>query len=111
MIRNIWAVGRNYAEHAKELGNKAPLEPLIFLKAGSSAFFGAEISLPPWTQEVHHEIEMALQFGEDLNLISYGLALDLTERKIQNQLKANGHPWTLAKSFSNACPISRFVAI
>ncbi len=111
MIRNIWAVGRNYAEHAKELGNKVPTEPLIFLKAGSCAFFGSEISLPIWTHEVHHEVEMALQFGEDLNALSYGVALDLTERRIQNQLKANGQPWTLAKSFSNACPVSKFVPI
>lgn len=111
MIRNIWAVGRNYADHAKELGNKIPTEPLIFLKAGSCAFFSSEISLPVWSHEVHHEVEMALQFGDDLKVASYGVALDLTERKIQNLLKANGQPWTLAKSFTNACPLSKFVAL
>src|SRR4051812_7033535 len=111
MIRNIWAVGRNYADHAKELGHKVPTEPLIFLKAGSCAFFGTEISLPTWTQEIHHEVEMAIQLGEDLMISSYGLALDLTERKIQKHLKANGQPWTLAKSFSNSCPLSRFMAV
>jgi acylpyruvate hydrolase len=101
-------VGRNYADHAKELGNQIPKEPLIFLKAGSCAFFGAEISLPSWTQEVHHEIELALKFDENLEISHFGLALDLTERKIQNFLKAHGQPWTLAKSFTNACPLSKF---
>jgi acylpyruvate hydrolase len=111
MIRNVWAVGRNYADHAKELGNKVPTEPMIFLKAGSCAVFGAEINLPAWAHEIHHEVELAVQFGEDLSLVSYGVALDLTERKIQNHLKSNGQPWTLAKSFLNACPISKFTAI
>jgi acylpyruvate hydrolase len=111
MIRNIWAVGRNYADHAKELGNKIPTEPIVFLKAGSCAFYGPEISLPPWTLEVHHEIELAGQFGEDLSLSSFGLALDLTERKIQNHLKSKGQPWTLAKSFLGSCPISQFIPL
>lgn len=111
MIRNIWAVGRNYAEHAKELGNQIPTEPLIFLKAGSSAFFGTDISLPAWAEDVHHEIELAVKFDNDLNVDSYGLALDLTERTIQNHLKSKGQPWTLAKSFTNACPISQFYPV
>jgi 2-keto-4-pentenoate hydratase/2-oxohepta-3-ene-1,7-dioic acid hydratase in catechol pathway len=108
MIRNIWAVGRNYAHHAKELGNKVPTEPLIFLKAGSCAIFGPEIQLPVWTQEVHHEVELALKFDDNLEFESFGVALDLTERRMQNHLKAQGSPWTLAKSFQNSCPISQF---
>lgn len=108
MIRNIWAVGRNYADHAKELGNDVPTEPMIFLKAGSCAFFGPEISLPSWSQEVHHEIELALKFDQNLEISHFGLALDLTERKLQNHLKSNGQPWTLAKSFTAACPLTQF---
>lgn len=111
MIRNIWGVGRNYSEHAAELGNSVPKEPLIFLKAGSSAVFSEEIHLPAWAQDVHHEIEIALQFNEQLQIGAFGLALDLTERKIQGRLKANGQPWTLAKSFTNSCPITRFQKI
>ena len=111
MIRNIWAVGRNYADHAKEMGQEIPQEPLIFLKAGSCAFFGEEISLPSWSQDVHHEIELALKFDQALEISHFGLALDLTERKIQNRLKEERQPWTLAKSFSGACPLSQFYPI
>ncbi len=108
MIRNIWAVGRNYADHALELGHEIPTEPMIFLKAGSCAFFGQEIPLPSWTQEIHHEIELALKFDAALEISHFGLALDLTERKIQTHLKKNGQPWTLAKSFTGACPLTQF---
>lgn len=112
MIRNIWAVGRNYADHAKELGNAVPTEPLIFLKAGSSATLAAaEIHLPSWATEIHHEIELALQFDSNLQIHQACLALDLTERKKQNQLKAAGSPWTLAKSFTESCPLSRFFPV
>lgn len=106
MIRNIWAVGRNYAEHAKELGNDVPSEPLIFLKAGSCAVFTPQIPWPSWTKELHHEIELALEFGQDLQFSRAALALDLTDRAAQNRLKAKGQPWTLAKSFLGACPLS-----
>ena len=111
IIRNIWAIGRNYADHAKELGNEVPKEPLIFLKAGSCAVFGEQIELPAWSLEVHHEIEMALQFGPNLKVTRAALALDLTERHFQNLLKAKGSPWTLAKSFSRSCPLSDFFTV
>ena len=107
LIRNIWAVGRNYADHAKELGNEIPEQPLIFLKAGSCATLNSnEIVLPWWTEDVHHEVELALKFGPTLKITEGAVALDLTERKIQNELKKKGQPWTLAKSFNDACAIS-----
>ncbi len=112
MIQNIWAVGRNYADHAKELGNEVPSEPMIFLKAGSTATLGAkEVILPTWTQDVHHEVELALQFNENLEIDDACIALDLTERARQNQLKSKGHPWTLAKSFTGSCPLSGFFPV
>lgn len=103
---NIWCVGRNYSEHAKELGNEVPSAPLIFLKAGSCRHEGPLIQLPAWTQEVHHELEIAFQFDQNLRPLMVALALDLTERHFQNQLKSKGQPWTLAKSFTGACPMS-----
>ncbi|MGZ3774233.1 MAG: fumarylacetoacetate hydrolase family protein [Pseudobdellovibrionaceae bacterium] len=112
MIQNIWAVGRNYAEHAKELGNAVPTEPMIFLKAGSCATIGAhEIHLPNWIEEVHHEVELALRFDDNLQISEACIALDLTERAKQNVLKAKGHPWTLAKSFKESCPLSNFFPV
>src|SRR3989338_8387796 len=107
MIRNIWSIGRNYAEHAKELGNEVPAEPLIFLKAGSSAVLNsADFSLPSWATDIHHEVELALQFNDQLEISKAAVALDLTERTLQSKLKAKGSPWTLAKSFTNSCPVS-----
>lgn len=112
MIRNIWAVGRNFSDHAKELGNDLPPEPMIFLKAGSCATFAEkEISLPPWTQDIHHELELALKFDSHLQISEACLALDLTARSVQNALKAKGHPWTLAKSFQGACPLTPFFPV
>ncbi len=112
IIRNIWAVGRNYADHAKELGNAVPSKPMIFLKAGSSATVNStEIILPWWTEDVHHEVELALKFSPSLNIIEGAVALDLTERKLQNEAKKAGHPWTLAKSFNEACAVSAFFSV
>lgn len=111
MIQNVWAVGRNYAEHAKELGNEVPTEPLIFLKAGSTVTLARkEIRLPAGA-EIHHEVELALQFDENLRIHQACIALDLTDRHKQNQLKAKGQPWTLAKSFKESCPISHFFPV
>jgi acylpyruvate hydrolase len=112
MIRNIWAVGRNYADHAKELGNQVPSSPMFFLKAGSSAtVFSNEIVLPYWTEEVHHEVELALKFNNNLQVIEGAVALDLTERRLQNEAKKNGTPWTMAKSFDGACAVSAFFQV
>lgn len=112
MIQNIWAVGRNYAEHAKELGNEVPTEPLLFLKAGSTASLSAKtITLLPEVQELHHEVELALRFDENLQIDSACIALDMTDREKQNKLKAKGNPWTLAKSFKDSCPLSAFFPV
>jgi acylpyruvate hydrolase len=112
MIRNIWAIGRNYAEHAKELGNEVPTEPLIFLKAGSTAVLNTdEFALPAWATDVHHEVELALLFDDQLKIHKAAVALDLTERTLQAKLKAKGSPWTLAKSFTNSCPLSDFFTV
>lgn len=105
-IRNVWAVGRNYADHAKELGNAVPSSPLIFLKAGSTVVTSQDLNLSSLGIETHHEIELALQFDDSLKISHFGLALDLTDRAKQNELKAQGQPWTLAKSFKLSCPLS-----
>lgn len=107
----IWCVGRNYAEHAKELGNDLPTEPLIFLKAGSCLTKGAPLQIPSWVSDLHHELEIALLFGPELQFSALGLALDLTERSLQSRLKSKGQPWTLAKSFHGACPISDLIPL
>jgi len=115
MSGNIWAVGRNYQDHAKEMGLtmvERPAEPMIFLKAGSSTVVpGSEIVLPSWSSEIHHEVEVALRFDEKLNFSHLTIALDLTARDQQTKLKQLGHPWTLAKSFRHSCPLGAPVPI
>lgn len=113
-IRNIWAIGRNYGAHAKELGNALPEKPLVFLKAGSCALASDEtLVLPPWSSQIHHEVELALEFGPDLTadlpIVAGRVAVDLTARDVQDEAKKKGLPWTQAKSFKGACLLgSRF---
>ncbi|KAL6753257.1 hypothetical protein V8C86DRAFT_2730024 [Haematococcus lacustris] len=105
---NIWCVGRNYAEHIKELGSTGSTdgEPMIFLKAGSSALAsGQPLVLPPWSSDVHHEVELALELGPDLQPVRGCVALDLTARDVQAKLKQQRWPWTLAKSFPCSTPL------
>ncbi|NEO98265.1 MAG: fumarylacetoacetate hydrolase family protein [Symploca sp. SIO2E9] len=116
----IYCVGRNYADHAKELKNPIPKEPIIFTKSPACIVpFEGKIFLPLNLGRCDYETEIAVQLGTNLyqaaqnqvlQAISYvGIALDLTLRDKQNELKARKHPWDLAKSFVNACPLSRFI--
>lgn len=117
-MKNIWAVGRNYEEHAKELGNllfPAGPVPLIFLKAsGTVVPNGRQVRLPRWSNDVQHELEIAIRLGVDshgqLSVNAFTIALDLTARDVQAQLKKDGHPWTLAKSFRDSCPLGDWVS-
>jgi 2-keto-4-pentenoate hydratase/2-oxohepta-3-ene-1,7-dioic acid hydratase in catechol pathway len=124
-VRNVWAIGRNYADHARELGHQVPTPteaPMIFLKAGTSIVSSREIHLQRDLGSIHHEVEIALRFGASaatpgasptaLSMLTHiAIALDLTARDVQNQLKAKGQPWTLAKSFRNSCVLSQPVEL
>jgi len=119
-IGKIVCVGRNYAEHAKELGNEVPDKPVLFLKPASALIYsGGEIIHPDYGNELHHEIELVLLIGETVRkanqgqaeraIIGYGVGLDMTLRDVQNELKKKGNPWTLAKCFDTSAAISDFV--
>lgn len=119
--RKIIAVGRNYREHAAELGNPVPKTPLIFLKPPSSYLQqGGKIKLPPGCDELHHEVELGVVISKTGASIAesnamdyvggYALALDMTARDLQNKAKKLGQPWTLAKGFDTALPVSRFIS-
>lgn len=107
--RNIWCVGRNYADHANELSNPIPHSPLLFLKAGSCAIHSNRLQLPSWSSIIHYECEIAVRLNAKVEVTHLGLALDLTARDAQSEAKKKGEPWTKAKSFVGACPLSSFI--
>ncbi|SER40810.1 fumarylacetoacetate hydrolase family protein [Halopseudomonas bauzanensis] len=122
-LGKVVCVGRNYAEHARELNNPVPSEPLLFIKPATSVVPLANgFRLPTGRGAVHYETEIALLIGTPLSgtispadaagaIAGVGLALDLTLRELQDQLKAKGHPWERAKAFDAACPLSPFVRL
>ncbi|MFN3579752.1 MAG: fumarylacetoacetate hydrolase family protein [Pseudomonas sp.] len=120
-LGKVVCVGRNYAEHARELNNPVPSEPLLFIKPSTSVVpLEQPVVLSPRRGPVHYETEIALLIGSQLSgevseeqardaIAGIGVALDLTLRELQDQLKAKAHPWERAKSFDGACPLSAFV--
>lgn len=119
-VGKVVCVGRNYAEHARELDNPVPSEPLLFIKPTTAlASMNQPVQLPTGAHIVHHELELALLLDRRLTRVGeeeavtaiagVGLALDLTLRDVQSRLKAAGHPWEIAKGFDGACPCSAFV--
>lgn len=111
LVKNIWAVGRNYADHAKEMMAEIPTEPFFFLKSGSCIETDSKFSLPEWSNNVQHELEIAFWIDDNLNFSHFTLALDLTARDAQNLAKTKGLPWTLSKSFKSACPMGHWIRI
>ncbi|MBT4361506.1 MAG: fumarylacetoacetate hydrolase family protein [Candidatus Marinimicrobia bacterium] len=113
--RTIWCLGRNYAKHAEELGNTVEAKPLVFQK-GLNALVPMQRIQPlfPGHGEVHYETEIIALMDRDDGgsfIAAIGLGLDLTLRDLQNELKAAGKPWTLAKSFDGAAIVSRFISV
>ena len=117
----IVCVGRNYAEHARELGNEVPTSPVLFLKPPSS-LIGLEQGID-WNEdlgECHFECELSIQIGQPLKnatheqakaaIAGVTLGLDLTLRDLQNQLKDKGQPWERAKAFDGACVLGQWLA-
>lgn len=122
-VHRIYCIGRNFAEHAAEMGATASRSsPMFFLKPADTVVTGgAEVPYPPATQELHHEVEMVVALGRggrDLDpataldcVLAYGVGLDLTRRDLQAAAKAKGHPWDAAKGFDHATPISDLVPV
>ena len=119
-VGKIVCVGRNYAEHAKELGNEVPEKPVVFLKPASVLIHSREkIIHPTFSKDMHHEVELVLLIGKMVKnakkseaedaIIGYGVGLDMTLRDIQNELRKKGNPWTIAKCFDTSAVVSDFV--
>lgn len=119
-VGKIVCLGRNYLDHIRELGNKVPDRAVIFVKPASSLLAdGGTIQIPSYSNACHHELELALLIGTEgknipegqalSHLAGYAVALDLTLRDIQDELKSKGLPWEIAKGFDTSCPLSEFV--
>jgi 5-carboxymethyl-2-hydroxymuconate isomerase len=119
-IGKIVCLARNYAEHAKELGNETPAAPVLFMKPATSVISDGEtVVIPAYSQECHYEVELAVLIGKQAckvaadtaleHVAGYGVAIDMTLRDVQNSLKVKGLPWEIAKGFDTACPLSDFV--
>uniref|UniRef100_A0A914HYU4 oxaloacetate tautomerase n=1 Tax=Globodera rostochiensis TaxID=31243 RepID=A0A914HYU4_GLORO len=105
IAQKIICVGRNYKDHALELSNPIPLEPLIFAKTRNAfVLSGGTIKTPIGCSSLHYEVELAFE-----HIGGYCIALDMTDRGMQDRLKRDGQPWFLAKSFDTACPIGEFI--
>lgn len=116
----IIAIGRNYAEHAKELNNPVPTTPVIFLKPDTAVLKDNKpFYIPDFSDDVHYELEVVLKICKEGKHIAekfasnyydeIGLGIDFTARDIQAKHKQKGLPWELAKAFDNSAPISIFI--
>ena len=115
-VRRIYCVGRNYADHAREMGADPDREPpFFFSKPRDAAVSHDAVAYPPATADLHHEVELVLAVGgagaalapEQAGALIFGAAVgvDLTRRDLQAQAKASGRPWDMAKGFDASAPI------
>ena len=115
-VRRVYCVGRNYAEHIREMGNGTREPPFFFAKPADAVVAnGGAIAYPPQTQDLHHEIELVVAIGEDGanigehealdHVFGYAAGLDMTRRDLQAEAKKAGRPWSMAKGFDQSAPI------
>ena len=117
----IICIGRNYQEHAKELNNPVPAEPIFFLKADSSLILdNRPFYLPDFSNDIHHEVEIVVKINRLGKNIApefanryydeIGIGIDFTARDLQKKCKEKGLPWAVAKAFDGAAPLGEFVS-
>lgn len=123
-VRRIYCVGRNFADHAREMGAIAPAskaergQPVFFCKPADAIVVDGVVPYPPGTHDLHHEVELVVALGHDapagvlppesaMQLVfGYGIGLDLTRRDLQSAAKAEGLPWDTGKAFDHSAPVS-----
>ncbi len=126
-VRRIYCVGRNFADHAREMGATAPASkadrgtPVFFMKPADAIVVDGVVPYPPGTQDLHHEIELVVALGRDAPLgvldrmqaesliFGYSIGLDLTRRDLQAAAKAKGLPWDTGKAFDASAPIAHII--
>ena len=126
-VHRIYCVGRNFADHAREMGAAAPASqaergtPVFFLNPADAIVTDGVVPYPPGTADLHHEVELVVALGRDAPagtlsrdtaqalVFGYGVGLDLTRRDLQGAAKAKGLPWDTGKAFDHAAPVSELV--
>lgn len=116
----IICIGRNYAAHAKELGNDVPKEPVFFMKPETALLRGDYFYLPDHSSDIHYEAEVVVKickpgkFIRDHHAHKYynelSIGIDFTARDIQQMCKEKGLPWEIAKAFDGSAPVGKFIA-
>ena len=128
-VRRIYCVGRNFADHAREMGAAVPASreargrPVFFMKPADAVVTGTEVPYPSATSDLHHEVELVVAIGRDAPhgllavedasglVFGYGVGLDLTRRDLQAEAKSKGLPWDIAKGFDASAPIGELVPV
>ncbi len=123
-VRRIYCVGRNFADHAREMGAAVPAskaergQPVFFCKPADAIVIDGNVPYPPGTSDLHHEVELVVALGRDAPpgvldhdaamalVFGYGVGLDLTRRDLQAAAKAKGLPWDTGKAFDYSAPVS-----
>ncbi|MFW5927296.1 MAG: fumarylacetoacetate hydrolase family protein [Wenzhouxiangella sp.] len=116
--RHVWCVGRNYAEHAREMGaDPQRSQPLFFSKPACAANNDRLVVYPEHTGELHHEVELVVAMGDggrhlrpdavEAAIFGYAVGVDLTRRDVQARAKQAGHPWEMSKGFDQSAPLGR----
>ena len=120
-VGRIYCVGRNYAEHAREMGHDPDREPPFFFMKPANAIVpnNAKIPYPQATKDLHHEIELVVALGKggaDIpvekaleHVFGYGVGLDMTRRDVQGEAKKMGRPWEMGKAFDNSAPCTALI--
>jgi len=120
-VRRVYCVGRNYAEHAREMGHDPEREPPFFFTKAADSLLpnGGVFQYPPGSSDVQHEIELVVAIGQSgtdipvdaalAHVYGYGVGLDMTRRDLQAQAKKLGRPWEVGKAFDHAAPCSALV--
>lgn len=119
-VQRIYCVGRNYEEHAKEMGFSGREAPFFFLKPANALLAVADgetapMPYPSLTNNLHHEVELVVAIGvggkniaakdADRHIFGFAVGLDMTRRDLQNDMKKQGRPWSIGKAFDNSAPI------
>jgi acylpyruvate hydrolase len=118
----IFCIGRNYIDHAKELNNPVPSEPLVFMKPNTALLLNNRpFYYPDYTKDLHYEGEIVLRLCKNgrsvqpefahkyIDAVTFGI--DFTARDLQNKLKKNGHPWEIAKGFDRSAPLGKWIPL